>query len=154
MMFVVGFVLWRNTILRHRSASRRPHKEAIQEINARTQIPDSRIRELEIRLHDYDREVSARVSNTLNILDQLVTDAMRESEHLEQLVQQATQLGVGPKLFQPEQESILTDEQSHRCKELLGFGLTTSEVARALMISEELVIASKHRRTESDRDAA
>lgn len=154
MMFVVGFVLWRNSILRHRSARRRPHQEAIREINERSQLPDSRIRESEIRLHDFDREVSARVSNTLNVLDKLVIDAMRESEHLEQLIEQANQLGVGPKLFQPEEEQKLSADQQSRCAKLLGLGLSVDEIARALMIPEELVISVKNEGTESDRDAA
>lgn len=154
MMFVIGFVLWRNTVLRRQSSRRRPHREAVAEIETRMQIPDSHLRGLEVRLHDYDREVEARIKTTLAILDKLVLDATQESAHLEELIDRAQALGVGPKLFNPNAGTEMSAEQQRRFEELVALGLADDEIARVLQVSEEVVACSREIRRSTGRDAA
>ena len=94
-MFFMGLLILLGVGLRHRAVSRARHSqqrnvvgEVRQELGLREQGPLKEIRRMEVRLHDYSREVESRVLTTMEILDQLVLDADREIAHLEELLRE------------------------------------------------------------------
>ena len=90
-ILVAAFVLRRTIVLGRRSKSRDIQAEVTQKMRVAEQAGSSRIRELELRLHDYGREVEGRMQTRIAVLDRLVVDADREIERLRQLLQQSRQ---------------------------------------------------------------
>ncbi len=97
-LLVTAFVV-RRTIKRSqqsRISNRRSQPETGRAPQAVTRHSDpvqaDRVRDLEIRLHDYGREIEGRVQTTLAVLDQLLASAEIESQRLEKLVDDAGSL--------------------------------------------------------------
>lgn len=94
--FSLGLIILCAVLLRHlalgrsrRSQRRDLAAEARNEAGEREKAPAQELRRMEVRLHDYSREVESRVLSTMEILDQLVLDADREIAHLEDLLNDA-----------------------------------------------------------------
>lgn len=89
-MLVCAFLLRRTSVLRQRSqtAGKSSAGSALLPIrSASDSAGEKRLQELELRLFDYDRDVQARVENTLTVLDQLVLEAERQSSELQTLLE-------------------------------------------------------------------
>ena len=60
-ILVIGFLLWRSFTLGKKSRERDPAAEVRAEMRAAEWSAESEVRKLEIRLHNYGREVEGRV---------------------------------------------------------------------------------------------
>ncbi len=90
-ILVAAFVLRRAIVLSRRSRNRDVQAEVRHEMRAAEQTGSSIIRELELRLHDYGREIEGRMQTRITILDQLVVDADHEIGRLRQLLAHSRQ---------------------------------------------------------------
>ena len=115
-ILVAAFVLRRAIVLGRRSNSRDVQAEVRQEMRTAEQAGSSIIRELELRLHDYGREIEGRMQTRIAVLDRLVVDADHEIERLRQLLAQShqshseTTMKPGPDIvLDAEQRSDLAD---------------------------------------------
>jgi hypothetical protein len=81
--------------------------------------------ELEVRLYDFDREVTARVETTLSTLDRLIEEADREISRLEELLARTEPARPGRR-----QIPTLTADDRRLVRHLLTAGYSTEEVAR------------------------
>lgn len=149
-MLVCAFLLRRTSVLRQRSQA----NETSSRASVRTEPPtgslqagEKRLRDLELRLFDYDRDVQARVENTLTVLDQLVLEAERQSSELQSLLQssqssiRAAALRAAPDICGPQprrsasgrdEETAtppLTPAQTRMIGHLLDAGYSLTEVA-------------------------
>jgi len=88
LMLVTAFLLHRGTVLRKRSALDEKNGYTTGDVARLERQANSLITELEVRLHDYDREVAARTQTRIAQLDQLVIDAKQEADRLEGLLQE------------------------------------------------------------------
>ncbi len=147
MMFLVGFVLWRSSSMRHRIAKQDPLRDMNREIEARSNSPESLIHDMEVRLFDYGREVEGRIETTLSVLDRLIIDADQEISRLEEL------LDVTQSNPEEKQRSLsmqkLNANQIERIPDLIAAGLTDAEIARCLNCDQLAVLKY---RTQFDGD--
>ena len=91
-------VLRRSFILNKRSAARNPAAEVRSEIQNAERATGNWIHNLEVRLHDYSREVEGRIETNLARLDQLIIAADSEIDRLSQLIEESS--GRKPELSQ------------------------------------------------------
>ncbi|MDA0832519.1 MAG: hypothetical protein O2955_21905 [Planctomycetota bacterium] len=80
---VALFALWRT---RRRSKSN-TIAEAARDRTEAVQSQHQFLQKLEVRLYDYSREVEGRIESRLAILDQLMVEAQRETDRLEELLE-------------------------------------------------------------------
>jgi DNA-directed RNA polymerase specialized sigma24 family protein len=134
-LIVVALMAWcavmmRNAALRRRQSPRRDvDKELSNEPRIRQRSAEGRMPQLEIRLHNYDRDVAARVKSTLNLLDQLISEGDQEIVRLESLIENR-------KLAKT---SSLPAEQCRMVAHLAGAGYSIGEIARLTGRSEEII---------------
>ena len=93
------------------------------ELQKKQRSAESQIHQLEVRLHDYDRDVAARVETTLTMLDQLIDEADREIVRLETLLEERR---AGKDV------SALAPEQRRMVVHLAGAGYSIHEIARLI----------------------
>ncbi len=147
-MLVCAFLLRRTSVLRQRSQA--GGTSSVTSVRAEPstgslQAGEKRLRDLELRLFDYDRDVQARVENTLTVLDQLVLEAERQSSELQSLLQssqssiRAAALRAAPDICGPQptrsasgtdaENPSLTPAQTRMIGHLLDAGYSLPEVA-------------------------
>ena len=106
-ILVVAFVLRRGIVLGRRSRGRDVADEVRKERCAAEQSSVAQIRKLEVRLHDYSREIEGQMQTRISMLNQLVVEADREIGRLRQLLQTsrrtetATAMRRGPDIVGP-----------------------------------------------------
>lgn len=93
MLFALGIILltvtmMRMSIRRRKGNHRQPEPSISAKEVAPVQAASERLDELEVRLHDFDREVTGRVETTLALLDRLIDEADQEIVRLETLLEQ------------------------------------------------------------------
>ena len=147
MMCLIGFMLWRSSVMRYRISKQEPLQDMQQELELKEHSPESLIHNMETRLFDYGREVEGRVETTLSVLDRLILDADQEIGRLEELLDVAR--GKTEKSSRAIAIKKLTTAQAERIPELLLAGLTEVEIARCLDCSLQAVIDY---RTQFDSD--
>jgi len=86
MFLVIAFVMRRGIKLGRRSRDRDVLAEVRNEMRKAEQDEMSQVRKTEMRLHEFSREIEGRIESKLAILDQLVVDADREIEQLNDLI--------------------------------------------------------------------
>ncbi|WP_166830820.1 hypothetical protein [Thalassoroseus pseudoceratinae] len=91
-LFAFGVVLLTVTMMRMSIRRRKGlHKTPETSISAKEVAPvqaaSERLDELEVRLHDFDREITGRVETTLALLDRLIEEADHEIVRLETLLE-------------------------------------------------------------------
>ncbi|QDT65359.1 hypothetical protein [Calycomorphotria hydatis] len=86
-MFLMRTVVYR----RFRRPTAKPNMTA--EAVAQIARIEQRLVDLEVRLHDYERDIQAGTSTRLQHLELLIADADRVSEQLSRSLNQATELG-------------------------------------------------------------
>ena len=74
LLLVTAFVLRRSFSGIKKSQQRDPLKEARQEIRAAETGHAAKINRMELKLHDYDREIDGRTQTQIALLDQLVIE--------------------------------------------------------------------------------
>jgi hypothetical protein len=105
--------------------------------------------ELEVRLFDFDREVTARVETTLSTLDRLIEEADREIGRLEDLLAR-TERTLPGRGHRP----VLTAEDRRLVRHLLTAGYSTEEVARLVgCTAAEVLAADSDADTDEDSDS-
>ena len=92
-LFALGIGLLTVTMMRMTIRRRKGlHRNVEPSISAKEVAPvqaaSERLNELEVRLHDYDREITGRVETTLALLDRLIEEADHEIVRLETLLEQ------------------------------------------------------------------
>ena len=92
-ILLAAFLLRRTIVLSRRSRNQDTGAEARQQMLSAEQSGSSIIRDLELRLHDYGREIEGRMQTRIAVLDQLVLDADREIERLRKLLAESRQTG-------------------------------------------------------------
>jgi len=89
-LLTVGFVLWRGFARGRRSRGRDLTAEVRKEMLDSEQTVSGRMEKLEVRLHDYHREVEGRIETRVALLNQLLIDADREIERLRELIAESS----------------------------------------------------------------
>ena len=141
-MLVSGILLWRGS-LRRRMIQRGEYRDdSAPGKNGNASSAETVIREMEVRLFEYGREVEGRVETTLNVLDRLIIDAEDEIDRLEELLERSEQ--------QKDEPSTETIDPA-RILQLSQAGLSHEEIARAMQCDQALV---EHVLEDKDRDAA
>ncbi len=102
---VLGFMLVLVAVILRRAAPRlprRPARDAVYDLQDEIREIEtghaSRLEKMELRLHDFARDVEARIQTRLTLLDELVFDADQEIARLQQLLEQTRG---GPQLVKP-----------------------------------------------------
>lgn len=133
-ILVIGFLLRRSFTLGKRSRERDPAAEARAEMRAAERSAESGIRKLEVRLHNYGREVEGRVQTTLTLLDRLILEADQETERLQGLLltaggvdETAVDAGGVKTVTAP-----LTADERRMVRGLRETGYTVPQIARLL----------------------
>jgi DNA-directed RNA polymerase specialized sigma24 family protein len=134
-LMFLGVLIWSAFMMRsaavksRRSRNRDVAQELQTELRARQRSAEGQFHQLEVRLHDYDRDVSARVATTMAMLDQLIAEADREIGRLESLRDER----------QAGSTSSLPPEQRRMVVHLAGAGYSTSEIAKLIDRPAEVV---------------
>jgi len=89
-ILAIAFVLRRGIVLGRRSRTRDVVAEVRDETLAAERGAAGRIRELEVRLHDYGREIEGRMETRIALLQELVHDSERKIEELRSLIEQSS----------------------------------------------------------------
>jgi len=84
-LLIVGIVLWRGFARGRRSRGRDVTAEVRREMLDAEQTVSGRMDKLEVRLHDYGREVEGRIETRIALLNQLLIEADRKIERLQEL---------------------------------------------------------------------
>jgi hypothetical protein len=133
-ILVIGFLLWRSFTLGKKSRERDPAAEARAEMRAAERSAESEVRKLEIRLHNYGREVEGRVQTTLTLLDRLILEADQETERLHGLLLTAGAVDetvTGTDETQAVTAPLTADERQ-MVRGLKDTGYTVPQIARLL----------------------
>ncbi len=147
-LIFLGLMVWSALMLRssavrsRRSRNRDVSKELQSELQKKQRSAESQIQQMEVRLHDYDRDVAARVETTMTMLDQLIAEADREIVRLETLLEERTG-----------KTSPLPPEQRRMVVHLAGAGYSIDEIARLINRPPDQ-IAAVVRDHEKDQRAA
>lgn len=125
-LMFLGLLIWSGMMLRNaaarsrRSRNRDVAKELQTELRSKQKSAESQIRGLEVRLLDFDRDISARVDTTMTLLDQLIAEADREIVRLETLLAACETANPSP----------LSAEDRRMLVHLAGAGYSDDEIAR------------------------
>ena len=156
LILVTGFVLRRSAILNKRSQARDPAAEVRSEMYNAERAAGNWIHNLEVRMHDYSREVEGRIETNLARLEQLIVAADSEFERLSQLIQESS--GRNPELSQtPGTENPeFSEERQQRFMivKLRKSGFEHHEIAGIANCSVDTVRSVLGETENSDRDAA
>ncbi len=129
-MMVLCAVMMRNAAVKSgRSRGRDVEQELATELPAKERTAEGKIHRLEIRLHDYDRDVAARMQTTFAMLDQLISEADQEIVRLETLLEDRETKNAGS----------LSPEQRPMVAHLAGAGYSIGEIARLTNRTEEVI---------------
>ena len=156
LILVTGFVLRRSVLLNKRSQARDPAAEVRSEIHNAERAAGNWIHNLEVRMHDYGREVEGRIETNLARLDQLIVAADSEIDRLSQLIQESS--GRKPELSQThgteKPEHSECQQQRFMIVRLRDSGFEHHEIAGIANCSLETVRFVLGERESQDRDAA
>lgn len=132
-ILVIGFLLRRTFVQGKRSRERDPAAEVRQEMRAAERAAETGIHKLEVRLHNYGREVEGRVQTTLTLLDRLIVEAEQETDRLHGLLQTSGQVegDVSPPRNDVPNEPLTTDE-CRMVRDLHEAGYRDEQIARLL----------------------
>ena len=147
-VLVIAFVLYRGIALSQRSGRRDFAAEARAELNRTERAAASGIEKLEVRLHDYGREIEGRVATTRTMLDRLILDAEQEARRLSELLKQSRPIA------QSETLRKLTSDEHEMLRELQRAGYGIDRLARLLGRPTEEIIAALQETHESQRSGA
>ncbi len=146
LLALAGYFLMRRIWLRQRQDQGTSYDAVKKLIASREQSPEGILRQMEVRLYDFDREVQARVQNTLTSLDLLVTEARTEAERLESLLQQVH--------APADAAAPLTTAQTQLVPQLRQLGLSDRQIAAALAVSVAQVAGISRLTPSDERHAA
>lgn len=123
-MVGIGLILLSGSRRAHRLRNSDPLKEVQQSEFARAASPQGLLQNMEFRIHEYGREVEARIDNRLTALDRLIVEADQEILRLEALLVETRME------WPPERPLTLAEQQ--RCFALLEAGFSVTQTARYL----------------------
>lgn len=89
-LLTVGFVLWRGFTRGRRSRGRDLTAEVRKEMLDSEQTISGRMEKLEVRLHDYRREVEGQIETRIALLNQLLIEADSEIKRLRELIAESS----------------------------------------------------------------
>ncbi len=134
-LMFLGLLIWSALMVKtaavksRRSRNRDVAKELQNELREKRRSAEGQFHQLEVRLHDYDRDVAARVETTMVMLDQLIAEADREIVRLETLLQER----------QEKPGICLSPEQRRMVVHLAGAGYAKHEIANLIDRPLEMV---------------
>ena len=128
LMLVVAFVLRRSFSQSKVSRTRDPLREARQEIHQAESSYAGAINKMELRLHEYAREVEARIDTKITVLDRLIIEAEQKIQRLEELAHRtapadATAPAEPPRMISDGQRVVY---------QLADMGLSATEIAERI----------------------
>jgi hypothetical protein len=88
-ILAIAFVLRRGIVLGRRSRNRDVVAEVRDDVLTAERSAAGRIRELEVRLHDYGRDIEGRMETRIALLQELVHDSERKIAELRNLIEQS-----------------------------------------------------------------
>jgi len=91
MLIVVAFLLRRSFTKSKTSRQRDPMSEARREIHVAESSYAAKINQMEVRLHDYAREVEGRIGTKIALLNRLLAEADEKLQRLEELGEKSGQ---------------------------------------------------------------
>jgi hypothetical protein len=106
-VILTGLVLRRGFTRAKHMQGRNPWGEAQAEFRRQPVADTATVEKLEVRLHEFARQVEARIHTRMAVLDRLIVDAEREIVRLQQV------LGKGEDLPEPESTSEQSQEKTH-----------------------------------------
>ena len=130
----IGLILLNGSKRAHRLRNSDPLREVQQSHVARAASPQGLLQKMELRIHEYGREVEARIENRLTALDRLIVEADQEISRLEALLVE-TRMEWPP-------ERPLTPAEQQRCFALLEAGFSVTQTARYLHTTPAAVQAA------------
>lgn len=104
-LVMAALYLHRRSVRRRPSSKRDPLQQMQAELKRIESSPAAQITKMEVRLHDFAREVEGRINTRLALLDRLILDADREIGQLEQLIMESREI----RLSIPADSSIADD---------------------------------------------
>lgn len=137
MLVLGGYLLRRSARAVHRSSHRDVHAEARQQLQRTATAAETHVERLEVRLHEFERQVDARTSTRIAQLQTLITAGQQAAARLESLLNRTR-----------DEEAAVAAELRPLIGELREAGYSASEIAGMLKQSAEQV---QH---ELDRTAA
>ena len=156
LILVTGFVLRRSAMLNKRSRARDPAAEVRTEVRNAERAAGNWIHNLEVRMHDYSREVEGRIETNLARLDQLIVAADSECDRLSQLIQESSgrkpELSQSPGTGNPELSE--SGQKRFMIVRLRDSGFEHHEIAGIANCSVDTVRSVLSETENQDRDAA
>ena len=129
LMALCVFMMRKAAVRSRISPSRDVDKELSNKPRARQRSVEGQIPQLEIRRHDYDRDVAARVKTALALLDQWIIEADQEIVRLETLLKNRP----------PAKAVTLPADERRMVAHLTGAGYSIGEIAHLTGRSEEII---------------
>jgi hypothetical protein len=149
-LMFLGVLLWSAVMMRtaavksRNSRNRDVAREIETELCTKQRSAKGQFQQLEIRLHDYDCDVAARVQTTMTMLDQLIDEADREILRLETLLEER----------QADRPALLSGEQRRMVAHLAGAGYTLPEIARLIDRPTQVIAQVLEHDQAPDQEAA
>ncbi|QDT38120.1 hypothetical protein [Stratiformator vulcanicus] len=132
MLFVLAFgamIFLAVRMLRRARASAGRSKSESPEVGVSAARLERRITDRELRLHDYDRDVSGQIESRVALLKSLTERAERAADRIERLLDRSTELG----LVHPPEETSEGDRRGNAyAVELRLAGYSDAQVERLI----------------------
>ncbi len=155
LLLVVAFVLRRSFSQSKASRKRDPLQEAQAEIHAAENGVASTINNMELRLHDYAREVEGRIETKLVLLDRLLSEFDEKLARAEAVLPQPAPPDPPQQPSPPEAGSLDTCEEQLKIYRLADEGMSIEEIAaRTRQPASHVRLVLKMRSDPGGRDAA
>jgi len=123
--------IWRRMTARVRRNARQtdPKQTAQRAAQATTEVVNEQMQQMEMRLHNFSREVDGTAATRLAVLEQLIRDADDRIGQLDDMMQQCEQSLNSLKLKDQSTERSLTRQERQMVLHLLQAGYRAGEVA-------------------------
>ncbi len=152
-MALVTTLLVRSSAKRSmKSRSRDVLGEAREELTLRDQAASNLIQKMEVRLHDYGREIEGRMEARLDLLDQLIIDADREIIRLQTAL--AETYRKSSSTSGSHEQCDLSAEQHQMLHHLADAGYSAGEIANLIQASVAEISAMLNSRDNNSNAAA
>ncbi len=154
MLLVVAFVLRRSFSKSKASRRRDPQREARAEIHKAEASYAAVINKMELRLHDYARDIEGRIETKLAVLDRLLMEADQKIDQLNALAKSPDTL-IQPQPALTEASRLDSQDELLKIYRLADKGLSLDEISELTQQPASHVrLILKTRRDSLGRDAA
>jgi hypothetical protein len=145
-LFLLAIMAWCAFMMRNAAPKSRRSRDGGVEYKSRANQTtiERKNHRLEVRLHDYDRDVAARMETTMAMLDQLIAEGDEEIERLEALIETR----------QHAKPSSLSFRERRMVAHLARAGYSIDELARLTNRPRDAITEALNADPNQDRRAA